>query len=141
MSLFESAITAGLQISRQAAGVPVTVTRGGTTITVAQAIQGETQKVPLADNSEITVDAADWLIPVAAYTLGQPQNGDIITRRIDGTAYTYTVETPDYGQQAWDWSDTAKTTYRIRTRKDGGSAYDVSKPNGFDLAGSEMRYD
>jgi hypothetical protein len=139
-SAFENAITAGLKMSRRVAGVSVTVTRGVTTITVDKAIQGQTQKRPLQENSETTVDSADWFISVAEYTLGTPAVGDIITRVIDGTSYVYTVETPDYGMQCWDWSDTAKTQYRIHSRKDGGSAFDVSKPNGFDLSGTEMRY-
>lgn len=140
MSILESAITAGLALTRTAAGVPVTVSRGATTITVSNAIQGETQKAPLGADTEVTVDYADWLIPVASYTLGTPEIGDTITRTVNGTAYTYTVESMDYGQSPWDWSDTAKTQYRIKTRKDGGSAFDVTEPNGFDVSGGEMRY-
>jgi hypothetical protein len=139
-SAFERAITAGLRASRLMSGVSVTVTRGATTITVSDAVQGVTQKQSRGEESEITVDAADWFISVVAYTLGTPANGDIIVRVIDGVSYTYSVETPDYSTQCWDWSDTAKTQYRIHSRKDGSSAFDVSKPNGFDLSGNEIRY-
>ena len=86
------------------------------------------------------MDFADWLIPVASYTLGVPEIGDTITRTVNGVAYTYTVESMDYGQSPWDWSDTAKTQYRIKTRKDGSSAFGVTEPNGFDVSGGEMRY-
>ncbi len=140
MSILESAITAGLALTRTAAGVSVTVSRGASTITVSNAIQGETQKAPLGADTEATVDFADWLIPVASYTLGVPEIGDTITRTVNGVAYTYTVESMDYGQSPWDWSDTAKTQYRIKTRKDGGNAFDVTQPNGFDVRGEEMRY-
>lgn len=140
MSILESAITAGLALTRTAAGVPVTVSRGATTITVSNAIQGTTQKGPLGEDTEATVDFADWLIPVASYTLGTPAVGDTIARTVNGVTYTYTVESMDYGQSPWDWSDTAKTQYRIKTRKDGSSAFDVTTPNGFDVRGEEMRY-
>ena len=140
MSAFERALSAGLNASRRVAGTEVLVTRGASTITVSFAIQGQTSKVPIGADTESTVDAADWFISAAAYTFGVPAVGDIITRVIDGTTYTYTVETPDFGMQCWDWSDTAKTQYRIHSRKDGASAFDISKPNGFDLSGTEWRY-
>lgn len=138
-SAFERALTAGLALSRTVAGVSVTVTRGATSINLT-AVQGQTQKLVIDETSEATVDAVDWLIPVAAYTLGNPAIGDIITRKINGTTYTYTVESLQMGQQPWDWSDTGKTQYRIRSRKDGGSAFEVVQPNGFDISGNEMRY-
>jgi len=47
----------------------------------------------------------------------------------------------DMGLSHWDWSDTGRTQYRIRTRADGATAYTVVKPNGFDLSGTEMRYE
>lgn len=139
-SAFERAITAGLNSSRLMAGSPVTITRGATTITVSRAVQGQTSKISLSDESEATVDAADWFIAASDYTLGTPTIGDLIVRIIDGTTYTYTVESPAIGMQCWDWSDTAKTQYRIHSRKDGASAFDVSTPNGFDISGVEMRY-
>jgi len=135
----ERAIAAGLALSRGVAGDSITITRGASTIT-ATAVQGQTQKLVIDENSESTVDAVDWLIPVTAYTLGVPAIGDIITRNLNGTTYTYTVEALQFGQQAWDWSDTGKTQYRVRTRKDGGAAFDVVTPNGFDVSGNEMRY-
>lgn len=140
LSFHERALQAGLGLARSVAGVSITITRNATTITVSNAIQGVTEKAPLGEEGEITVDAADWLIPAAAYTLGTPADGDIIVRNVNGTAYTYTVETPQYGTQCWDWSDTGKTQYRVHSRKDGGTAFDVSRPNGFDLSGTELRY-
>lgn len=141
MAAFESAITAGLKMIRRTAGVAVTVTRGATTITISDAVQGQSQKQIIDENAESVVEAVDWLISVAAYTLGSPQIGDIITRKINGTAYTWTVESPGMGVSCFDWSDTQRTTYRIRTRKDGASAFELVTPNGFDLSGAEMRYD
>jgi len=139
-SFHERALLSGLALARSVAGIAVTVTRDSTTINISKAMQGQTSKQPLGDDTEITVDTADWLIAVSDYTIGTPANGDIITRTLSGTTYTYTVETPDYAQQCWDWSDTSKTQYRIHSRKDGATAFDVSKPNGFDLGGIEERY-
>lgn len=135
----ERAITAGLALSRGVAGDTVTITRGASTIT-AVAVQGQTQKITIDDVSAATVDAVDWLISVAAYTHGTPAIGDIITRNLNGTNYVYTVESLQFGQQPWDWTDTGKTQYRIRSRKDGAAAFDIVTPNGFDVSGNEMRY-
>jgi len=140
VAAFESAIAAGLKMIRRTAGVAVTVTRGATTITISDAVQGQSQKQIIDENAESVVEAVDWLISVAAYTFGQPQIGDIITRNINGTAYTWTVESPGMGVSCFDWSDTQRTTYRIRTRKDGAAAFELVTPNGFDLSGLEMRY-
>ena len=139
-SALESAITAGLKMIRRTAGVTVTVTRGGSSITIADAVQGQSQKVIIDENAETVVEACDWLMSVAGYTLGAPAVGDIISRTVGGVSYTWTVECPTMGVPAFDWSDTARTTYRIHARKDGGSAFEVVTPNGFDLAGNEMRY-
>jgi hypothetical protein len=139
-SALETAIAAGLKMIRRNSGVAVTVTRGGTTIRIPDAVQGQSQKQVIDEAAETVVEACDWLISVAGYTLGQPAIGDIISRSVNGVAYTWTVECPAMGISHFDWSDTARTQYRIRTRKDGADAFEVIKPNGFDLAGSEMRY-
>ena len=90
---------------------------------------------------ETVVELVDWLIDAAALTIGIPAIGDIISRDIDGTTYAYTVEQLEMGLSHWDWSDTGRTQYRIRTRKDGAAAFVVSTPNGFDISGNEIRYD
>jgi len=86
------------------------------------------------------VEACDWLMSVASYTLGTPAVGDIISRTVNGVSYTWTVECPAMGIPPFDWSDTARTTYRIHARKDGAAAFEVITPNGFDVSGNEMRY-
>jgi hypothetical protein len=140
VSAFESAIGAGLKMIRRTAGVSVTVTRGATTITVSDAVQGQSQKQIIDETAETVVEGCDWLISVASYTLGQPAVGDIISRKVNGITYYWTVESPVIGISHFDWSDTARTTYRIRARKDGAAAFEIVQPNGFDLSGSEMRY-
>jgi len=97
-------------------------------------------KLPIdVGGAEQVVEISDWLIRVSDLAGLTPASGDIIVRVIDGTTYTWSVETRELGETEWDWSDTARTTYRIRARKDGASAYEVSEPTGFDLAGNELR--
>jgi hypothetical protein len=139
-SFFETAISAGLTALRGIAGSPVTYTQGATTLTISNAVQGATMKLPIdVGGAEQVVEISDWLIRVSDLAGLTPASGDIIVRVIDGTTYTWSVETRELGETEWDWSDTARTTYRIRARKDGASAYEVSEPTGFDLAGNELR--
>ena len=139
-SALESAIGAGLKMIRRTAGVSVTVTRGASVVTIADAVQGQSQKVVVDETSETVVEACDWLVSVASYTLGTPAVGDIISRTVNGVSYTWTVECPAMGIPPFDWSDTSRTTYRIHARKDGAAAFEVITPNGFDVSGNEMRY-
>ena len=141
MNAFDTAIQAGMATARQIAGSSVTYTRGATVITISDAVQGETRKGVIdVGGSEQVVEMCDWLIEVNA--LGSladtPDPADVIARVIDGTTYTWTVEHREIGETHWDWSDNTRTQYRIRTRKDGTGAYEVSKPTGFDLAGNEL---
>ncbi len=91
--------------------------------------------------TEQIVEMCDWLIPVSALSAlnDTPDPADTIARVIDGKTYTWTVEHRELGQSHWDWSDTSRTQYRIRTRKDGAAAYEVSNPTGFDISGNEIR--
>ena len=139
-SFFEKGIQACLQGVRSVAGSPVTYAQDSTTLTIDKAVQGMTSKDTIdIGETEQVVEVADWLIKVTDLAGLTPSAGDIITRVIDGTTYTWTVEARELGETPWDWCDTSRTTYRIRSRKDGASAYEVSEPTGFDLAGNELR--
>ena len=145
-SVFEQAIRTGLSAIRSNAGSPITYmqTSTGVSITIDDAVQGRTRKDNISvGGAEQVVETADFLVKVERFeALGDtdiPEPGDLITRVIDGVTYTWTVEARDFGETAWDWSDTSRDTYRIRTRKDGDGAYEVSQPSGFDLSGNELR--
>jgi len=140
-SPLETAVQAGLDAVRKVHGASVTYSRGETDLTVAQAVQGRTGKITIdVGGAEQVVEAADWLIKVSDLSpLAPPQPGDTITRVVEGETYIWTVEILDLSEAAWDWSDTSRTTYRIRSRKDGAAAYEVSVPTGFDLAGNELK--
>ena len=141
LSFHERALRSGMRASRLIAGVSVTYTRGATVLTISDAIQGQLRYGTLGDfGASLVVELVDWLIDASALTLGDPAIGDTIARVIDGTTHTYTVENMEQGLSHWDWSDTGRTQYRIRTRKDGASAFTITKPNGFDISGNEIRY-
>jgi|32_taG_2_1085360.scaffolds.fasta_scaffold09129_2 hypothetical protein len=140
---FERAVKVGLQVTRNAGGVPVTYSRGATTLSISSALQGRTNKTSIdVGGEEQVVEMQQWLIAVEDLrSLAPPQSGDLITRNIGGTDYVFTVEAMTIGEVAWDWSDVAKSQYDITTRKDGSAAYEVSEPTGFDISGNELRYD
>ena len=143
LSPAEHALSIGLEVTRNLTGSPVTYSRSATSLTVADAVQGDSLKRSIeVGGSEQVVEVVEWFIDSAALsalTPVTPERGDTIARVVDGTTHTYTVEDLDLGIPMWDWSDTGKTQFVIRTRKDGASAYEVVTPSGFDLAGNEMR--
>ena len=141
LSPHERALNYGLSVTRNSFGVPVTYTRGATTLTISSALQGETLKGAIdVSGTEQIVELQDWLLAVSDLgSLWPPTPGDLITRNIDGTDNTFTVEYRQAGESLWDWSDTGKTQVRLRTRKDGASAFEVSEPTGFDISGNEIR--
>jgi len=138
----ENAVIANLNAVRKVHGASVTYSRDSTSLTVSQAVQGSTGKTTIdVGGTEQVVEVADFIIKVSDLgDLAPPQNGDLIVRVIGDDSYTWTVEPLSAGETAWDWSDTARTTYRIRTRKDGADAYEVSETSGFDLAGDELKH-
>jgi hypothetical protein len=138
LSPFERAIKTGLRVTRRTQGVAITYRRNSTNVKVRHALQGRTDKLTIdVGGDEQVVETQDWYIAVEDIaSLGTPQRGDLIIRKIDGVTYTFSVECPTIGEMEWDWSDTAKSQYIIRTRKDG--AYEVSQPTGFDISGNEL---
>jgi hypothetical protein len=138
LSPFERAIKTGLKVTRQTQGVPVTYRRNSTNIKIKHALQGRTDKQTIdVGGEEQVIETQDWYIAVEDIaSLGNPQRGDLIIRKLDGVTYTFSVECRMLGETEWDWSDNAKSQFVIHTRKDG--AYEVSQPTGFDLSGNEL---
>ena len=139
---FELALQAGMSAARCLAGDSVTYSRGASTATVSNAVQTKTE-FEVLDGSGVAavVEAVEWLVAVADLPFGEPQVGDTITRVVGGTSHTYTVEHPGQGVSHFEYTDTGRTQFRIRTREDGLTAFTVTKPNGFDLSGNEIRYE
>lgn len=141
LSPHERGIQIGLRVTRHSQGVPITYTRGATVLNIRRAVQGYTSKRSIeVGGEEQVVEFQQWLIAVEDLgSLGNPQAGDLIKRRIGTTLYTFTCECMEQGTPMWDWSDVAKTQFMINTRKDGASAFEVTEPSGFDLSGNELR--
>lgn len=140
LSPFERAIKTGLKVTRQTQGVPITYRRNSTNVRIDRALQGRTDKQVIdVGGEEQVIQIQDWYIAVEDLSsLGTPQRGDLIIRKIDGVTYTFSVECRLLGETEWDWSDTAKSQYVIHTRKDGSSSFEVSQPTGYDLSGNEL---
>lgn len=138
-SAMELAIKAGLRASRSVAGVPIVVTQSGTSFTVANAVRADAKFSTLSETGqEAIVDFVDWLISIDEWApTAMPAVGATLVSTIDGTSTTYSVESPGSGVLHWEWSDTGRSQIRVHTRKD--AAYTQSLPNGFDLAGNEVR--
>lgn len=97
-------------------GVTVTYTRGATSVTVTDAVPGNSfaasvqpQQVP----ARVEVQDRDYLITAASIaSLGEPVVGDRITESGVGT-FEVVRRT---GEPAWRWSDAERTLYRIHTK-------------------------
>ena len=85
-SAFETAIQAGLAAARQVAGSSITYGRGETTLTVTDAVQGETRKGVIdVGGSEQIVEMCDWMIEVSALS-GLSDTPDRHNIHLDGGA-------------------------------------------------------
>jgi len=139
----EKQIESLLRVHRRNFGTEVVYSRGATDLTISSAIQGSTKKANIdVGDEEQVVETIEWLIGVEDLSpVGPPQFGDTITRIIEGTSYVFKVTALYMGESPWDWSDRARSQYRINTRKDGANAFEVSEPTGFDLEGNELTYE
>ena len=114
MNLFGRAKSWLPATAKLAAGVTVTYTRGGTTVTVS-AMQGRTVFASIQDGGpKIEFGDRDYLILATDLVLfGEPAIGD----RVVDTGEVYEVLTPGTGEPAWRWSDPAHAMYRIHTKQ------------------------
>lgn len=103
---------------KQAAGVSVTYTRKGQSITVSAAILGRAVfSSNLDGGARIEFGDRDYLIAVDDLTFGAPQLGDRITESVDGVACVFEVMTPATGEPAWRYSDPGRTLWRIHVKQ------------------------
>lgn len=142
-SFLDHSVDVVLEHTRNMNASSITYTRGATTLTISKASQGQSVKRSIdVGGEEQVVETQEWMVGVSDLaSLAPPQSGDLIARTINGTTHTFTVECLDMGESPWDFTDNGRTEYRIQTRKDGASAFEVSEPTGFDLQGNELRYD
>lgn len=100
-------------------GVAVTYTRGATTLTLtAWADTTRANRLASAGVPGATTEWTDrdYLIPVAALTLGEPAIGDRITEPGIGT---FEVQPSDNGEPAVRHSDVGQTLWRVHTKPVG----------------------
>lgn len=106
-----------------AAGVAITYTRGATTITITEASGHATVGREQSPSEREGGQRKEWfdrdyLIQVASLaSLGEPQEGDLITETVNGNERLYKVMRPPTGERAWRFSDTEETCFRVHTKR------------------------
>ena len=138
---FEHAVGVTLEGIRSIAGDRIRYTHGnsGGSYDINGAVQGDTQKGTIeVGGAETICELSEFLIRVDQFR-ELPKQGDRIERTIGQTTHVWSVEARFTGEAVFDWSDYARTTIRVRCRKEGEKAFEVSNPSGFDLAGNEIR--
>ncbi len=100
-------------------GVPITYTRGSTTIKNLCAVQGSTSwdEVDVASLVTNTARRHDWIFKACfiSKTLGTPQEGDFITHK--SKRYNIMRGTP--GEQPWRYADRGELWMRVHTVETG----------------------
>lgn len=121
MSTFMSSGAAWLKDQLlQAAGVPVTITRGLSSVTLS-AVPSDAGSVEIDQEGIQTISRyRDWIVAASALqfsgTLFRPVPGDQITQVLGGMTYTFAV-CRDGGGETWRWSDASRTMIRIHTKE------------------------
>lgn len=119
MNPFHNAITTGLAAIRNAAGVAVVYRRGVHEVQVV-AVPGRSEYEVDDGHSIVKSHSRDYLIAAADLVLNGervlPKRGDEVVEPCpDGVARTHQVLGPQRGAE-FDWSDSARTQLRIRTK-------------------------
>lgn len=103
----------------EAAGVPVTYTRGADSLALTAVVGRTVFRAQEEGRAAVVWGDRDYLINVADLTFGVPKVGDKITETINGEPVTFEVQlpgiTPD--EPAWRYSDPARLTYRLHVKR------------------------
>ena len=121
MSLFQDAAAGGLDSIRQAAGVTVTIRRGGIASAPVVAGKGTSDFVQETDDgSSASWRTDDYLIAVADYAIEgvavKPEPGDQIEETL-GTESAVSEVIKNGGEPCWRYSDRGQRQYRIHTQR------------------------
>ena len=116
----QAAQRAGLAAAAAIAGEAITYSRGALSISIAQAIRGQTSWDATAPFNGVRVGdkSTDFCILAALVVNGsgvvlEPARGDTIT--VDGRSFRVMPFGPD--AQLWQWHDVGRTVYRIHTKE------------------------
>lgn len=100
-----------------AAGVSVTYTRSTTTLSVTGWVGRNTYRSDALGGARVEIGDRDYFFLTSDLTLGNPSIGDRIAEVIDGTTYTFEVQTPDTGTKAWHWVGTTRSIVQVHTKR------------------------
>lgn len=101
---------------QKAAGVTVTYTRAGESITIAAVVGRQEMAAVDAGMTRLITPDRDYLISAAALTFGTPEYGDRIAEVIGGECVTYEVMDQMAGEP-WRFSDPTRVTWRIHVKR------------------------
>ena len=119
-SAFETALAVARDSIQNVAGVVITYKRGADSVTINDAVPGQTPVEMLDDLGFVSESLryTDWLIDPADLVLNsatiEPEKGDEIRREINGKTHVYRV-TQLTGAEIWRYSDNNETRIRVHT--------------------------
>ncbi len=119
MSLLSDALEIHFDAMAEAAGEPVTISRGSKSTSVDDAVVGQTRFEEETSDGQIRVllKSVDWMIRPSDYqfdgVVTEPKRGDTFTR-CDGQVFELV---PGLDERAWSWADGRQTQYRIHSMR------------------------
>ncbi|MDY3555307.1 hypothetical protein R5W24_004448 [Gemmata sp. JC717] len=120
MNLFAKArdwLTAQLE---EAAGEPITYTRGNQTFAltavVGQTLVSESEEGP----ARVAVSERDYLIAAAGFPFATPAIGDVIGQTVGGVPLVFSIQSTDSGDPAWRYSDQTRAMWLIHVKRKKG---------------------
>lgn len=115
---FDSAFQSLFQVIKNNTAATVTYSRGATNYENVKATRAKSihQSDTREGGTSFRFATRDYLIDVADLPIS-PEIGDLITDTTNGFTNGYEVQRPDGEDDAWRFSDTAETRYRIHTKR------------------------
>ncbi|MDM4014970.1 hypothetical protein [Roseiconus lacunae] len=119
MSLFDDVLSIHADVMESAAGEPVVYRFGSISITIKDAVRGESRfDLIRSDGGAYTeTRTIDWI--VRCDVMAEPNSGELIEPSVgaeftDASGSVYEV-IPGLSPTGWRWSDTRRNAYRIHT--------------------------
>lgn len=107
---------------RQYAGRTVIYRRGSESTVIDGATKGKTSgELQTEHGMTISSDITDWIIPVRALVFDgqsmEPEEGDNIVERLNGSEVVWEVASPGEPEPAWKYEGQYRLAYRIHTKE------------------------
>lgn len=109
-------VTGSYKAARSLAGVSVTYTRSGTTLTLTALAGRSVFELDRVDEIVHSSESRDYFFLTSELTLDPPQRGDRIVETVNGSTHTYEVYSPA-GLRHYRYADPNETVVRVHTKR------------------------